>query len=100
MKNYKLFIAFVTYCLFQVMVFIPFTQAQTAVDTSIEMADSIRSDGKIYVVVLVVLIAFTGLMIYATSTQTFVNTSPDMIVARHVLFSSMSPNRRNKDATR
>ena len=65
----KLFIAFVTYCLFQVMVFIPFTQAQTAVDTSIEMADSIRSDGKIYVVVLVVLIAFTGLMIYAISTD-------------------------------
>lgn len=65
----KLFIAFVTYCLFQFMVFIPFTQAQTAVDTSIEMADSIRSDGKIYVVVLVVLIAFTGLMIYAISTD-------------------------------
>ena len=65
----KLFIAFITCCLLQFMVFIPFTQAQTAVDTSIEMADSIRSDGKIYVVVLVVLIAFTGLMIYAISTD-------------------------------
>ncbi len=65
----KLVYAFVAYCIIHLLVFVPFVQAQTAVDTSIEMADSMRSDGKIYVVVLVVLIAFTGLMIYAISTD-------------------------------
>jgi len=44
-------------------------QAQDTPDASVEMADQMRADGKIYVVVLVVLIAFTGLMIFAISTD-------------------------------
>ena len=51
------------------MVIVSFVHAQNAADVNIEMADQMRSDGKIYVVVLVVLIAFTGLMIYAISTD-------------------------------
>ena len=47
----------------------PFALAQNGEESTIEMADTMRSDGKIYVVVLVVLIAFTGLMIYAISTD-------------------------------
>ena len=38
-------------------------KAQT--DGSIEMADTMRSEGKIYVVVLIVAIVFTGLIIFA-----------------------------------
>ncbi len=34
-------------------------------DGSIEMADTMRSEGKIYVVVLIVAIVFTGLIIFA-----------------------------------
>ena len=47
----------------------PIASAQNESGSNIEMADTMRSDGKIYVVVLVVLIAFTGLMIYAISTD-------------------------------
>jgi CcmD family protein len=35
----------------------------------IEMADIMRSEGKIYVVVLVVVILFTGLVLYAFNTD-------------------------------
>ena len=38
-------------------------KAQT--DGSIEMADTMRSEGKIYVVILIVAIVFTGLIIFA-----------------------------------
>ena len=34
-------------------------------DGNIEMADTMRSEGKIYVVVLIVAIVFTGLIIFA-----------------------------------
>ena len=34
-------------------------------DASIEMADTFRSEGKIYVVILVITIVFTGLVIFA-----------------------------------
>ena len=37
--------------------------AQAAADT-IEMADALRSSGKIYVVVAVLLIIFTGIILY------------------------------------
>ena len=43
--------------------------AQNDVGSSIEMADSMRSEGKIYVVVLVVVIVFSGLAIYAFNTD-------------------------------
>lgn len=52
-----------------VMVFTPIVSAQDETEASIEMADTMRSDGKIYVVVLVVAIVFTGLVIYAINTD-------------------------------
>ena len=48
---------------------IPFLMAQNSGDQAIEMADTFRSDGKIYVVVLVVVIVFTGLFLYAANTD-------------------------------
>ena len=38
-------------------------------DSTIEMADSMRSEGKIYVVILVVAIVFTGLVIFAINSD-------------------------------
>lgn len=51
------------------MGFIPFASAQGETDVNIEMAEKMRSEGKIYVVVLVVSILFTGLLIYAINTD-------------------------------
>ena len=62
-------VAFSIYMFLFIMGIAPMVQAQVGVESTIEMADTMRSDGKIYVVVLVVLIAFTGLMIYAISTD-------------------------------
>ena len=46
----------------------PFTLwAQQAVDDNVEMADAMRSNGKIYVVVLVAVIILTGLIVYLIS---------------------------------
>ena len=39
--------------------------AQETASSQIDMADTMRSEGKIYVVVVVVSIVFTGLIIYA-----------------------------------
>lgn len=44
-------------------------QAGDARPSSVEMADSLRADGKIYVVVLVVAILFTFLMVYMLLTD-------------------------------
>lgn len=41
--------------------------AQQAVDSGVEMADRFRADGKIYVVVAVVLIVLVGLLVYLIS---------------------------------
>jgi hypothetical protein len=38
-------------------------------DSSIEMADTMRSEGKIYVVILVVIIVFSGLVIFAINSD-------------------------------
>lgn len=62
-------VAFSIYMFLFIMGIAPLAQAQVGEESTIEMADTMRSDGKIYVVVLVVLIAFTGLMIYAISTD-------------------------------
>jgi len=51
------------------MVFLPFSMAQDNDSQMVEMADTMRSEGKIYVVVLVVAIVFTGLIIYAANTD-------------------------------
>ena len=51
------------------LAFTPVVSAQNETETNIEMADEMRSEGKIYVVVLVVAIVFTGLVIYAINTD-------------------------------
>ena len=38
-------------------------------ESSIEMADTMRSEGKIYVVILVAAIVFTGLVIFAINSD-------------------------------
>lgn len=43
------------------------TIAQISDDTSVEMADQMRAEGKIYVVVAVVLIIFVGMILYLIS---------------------------------
>lgn len=40
------------------------SMAQIADDTSVEMAEQMRAEGKIYVVVAVVLIIFIGMILY------------------------------------
>lgn len=49
--------------------FIPKVYAQSETETNVEMADKMRSDGKIYVVVAVVAIVISGLLIYAINTD-------------------------------
>lgn len=49
------------------LVFAPVLVAQST--EAVEMADAFRAEGKIYVVVLVVAIVFTGLIIYAANTE-------------------------------
>lgn len=65
----KFIIAISVYYVLSFVGLAPIVSAQNESSSNIEMADTMRSDGKIYVVVLVVLIAFTGLMIYAISTD-------------------------------
>ena len=50
------------------LVTISVAHAQEA-NNGIEMADTMRSEGKIYVVVLVVIILFSGLVFYAFNTD-------------------------------
>ena len=55
------------------MVLVPFSMAQDMESNDIEMGDSMRSEGKIYVVVLVVVIVFTGLIAYTINTDRKLN---------------------------
>jgi hypothetical protein len=48
---------------------LPQAQGNAPAAEQVEMADDLRSSGKIYVVVLVVMTVFTGLMIYALLTD-------------------------------
>lgn len=48
---------------------LPQAQGSTPAAEPVEMADDLRASGKIYVVVLVVMTVFTGLMIYALLTD-------------------------------
>ena len=50
------------------LVGLPYSIAQEG-QGGIEMAETIRSEGKIYVVVLVVVILFTGLVLFAFNTD-------------------------------
>ena len=47
----------------------PIALAQEIAESDVEMADTMRSEGKIYVVVLVVAIVFSGLILYAMNTD-------------------------------
>ena len=54
--------------LLNILFFTPcFVMAQQAASQEVEMADMLRSSGKIYVVVTVVTIILTGLIIYLVS---------------------------------
>ncbi|MBX9851676.1 MAG: CcmD family protein [Cytophagaceae bacterium] len=50
-----------------------FSQGKTPVETQTEMADLLRSNGKIYVVVGTVLIVLIGLLIYLISIDRKIN---------------------------
>ena len=52
-----------------VLAMVPASIAQEMQAGNVEMADTMRSEGKIYVVVLVVTIVFTGLILYAFNTD-------------------------------
>ena len=57
------------YSLLCIMAFAPVVVAQEMPASNVEMADAMRAEGKIYVVVLVVVIVFTGLILYAFNTD-------------------------------
>lgn len=44
--------------------FLVWSQTNSAVSETIEMADTMRSSGKIYVVVLIVALVFAGILVY------------------------------------
>lgn len=56
--------------------------AQTASAQSAEMADAFREDGKIYVVVAIVLIVLTGLIVYLFLLDRKLNKLEEMIGAK------------------
>ncbi|HVA98434.1 MAG TPA: CcmD family protein [Bacteroidia bacterium] len=65
MKSYKKYfpLTFLVTLLSSISVF-----AQDSIGTQpVQMADGMRADGKIYVVVVVILIIFTGIIIYLIS---------------------------------
>ena len=57
------------YFILSFIAFTPVVTAQDLADANIEMAEKMRSEGKIYVVVLVVIILFSGLIIYTINTD-------------------------------
>ena len=65
----KIIAAISVFILLSLLGFSPKASAQNEAESTIEMADNMRSEGKIYVVVLVVGIVFSGLAIYAINTD-------------------------------
>jgi CcmD family protein len=65
----KIIAAISIFILLSLLGFFPMASAQNEAESTIEMADNMRSNGKIYVVVLVVGIVFSGLVIYAINTD-------------------------------
>ncbi len=65
----KVLLAIVVFFILNFVVLAPMTNAQNLGDDTIEMADKMRSEGKIYVVVLVVVILFVGLLFYMIRTD-------------------------------
>ncbi len=62
-------LAIVVFFILNFVVLAPMTNAQNLGADTIEMADKMRSEGKIYVVVLVVVILFVGLLFYMIRTD-------------------------------
>jgi len=67
----QLFFGFIILCLTVLLPAITFAQGNS--DAPIEMADTMRANGKIYVVVLVIGILFTGLFVFAIRTDSKVS---------------------------
>ncbi len=65
----KLVLVFTLYIMFNCLSIPTMSFAQSEDAANVEMADTLRSEGKIYVVVLVIGIVFTGLLIYAVNTD-------------------------------
>jgi len=65
----KVLLAIVVFFILNFVVLALKVNAQNEGDDTIEMADKMRSEGKIYVVVLVVVILFVGLLFYTISTD-------------------------------
>lgn len=65
----KIIVAISVYIMLSFLAFTPTVSGQDEKEANIEMADTMRSEGKIYVVVLVVAIVFTGLVLYAINTD-------------------------------
>ena len=65
----KFSISFLVLSILTLFVLLPQSIAQELESNRVDMADTFRSEGKIYVVVLVVAIVFTGLIIYAINTD-------------------------------
>lgn len=65
----KLIVTFLVMASMNLFVLLPKSIAQELKSSELEMADTFRSEGKIYVVVLVVVIVFTGLVLYAVNTE-------------------------------
>lgn len=68
---YQLFIGLTIVSL--ILLFPAMILAQDGAGTQIEMADAMRANGKIYVVVLVIGILFTGLLAFAIRTDSKVS---------------------------
>ncbi len=65
----KILLSLSVYFMLSFAAFIPNVIAQSETGSNVEMADKMRSEGKIYVVVVVVTIVITGLLIYAINTD-------------------------------
>jgi len=67
----QLFFGFIILCFIALFPAIAFAQGNS--ESQVEMADAMRASGKIYVVVLVVAILFTGLFVFAIRTDSKVS---------------------------
>ncbi len=65
----KFSIIYTVLAIIQGMVFSTRLMAQSTENKAIDVAETFRSEGKIYVVVLVLGIVFTGLILYAANTD-------------------------------
>lgn len=65
----KIIFAYIVFVMMNLLISTPTAIAQEEGTANIEMADKMRADGKIYVVVLVIVILFCGLVFYAIRTD-------------------------------